>query len=155
LTLCIGAIAGIIFTMYALSESLKITLHDEEIETSVKNHKQTFAKRDLSAIYIDEKQLIFLGNDDQELFRETKPENKTEVIRDAFEKYGYPWKEQDPFTGQYFLWVEQHPELDTQTNALLTAREIALEKKQDKKIADLRKELANIGIVIYDEAGKQ
>src|SRR5699024_7127246 len=104
---------------------------------------------------MDRKQIIFLGNKGEELFREVKPDVKVGKIQGLFESFGYPWKEHDPFASEYKLWVENYPGFDAHANALLAAREKAIKEEDDKKITDIRQELSKMGIIIYDEDGKQ
>lgn len=155
ITLCAGIIAGIIFIIYIFSENLQIVVNDLKIKTRLNDHENEFPKADIGAIYMDKKQLVFLGNDGQEIFRGDKPEGKPALIQQSFLQFGYPWKEEDPFEKDYFLWVTDHPDFNSHTNAMLSARENAIEEKKDKKIIDLQKELTKLGVVIKDRDGKQ
>ncbi len=153
--LVIGMIVGLLFSMYVFSETVKMKVTDEAMELTAKEQKRRMTKAEISAIYLEHKQLVFLGEKGEELLREEKPEVSTEKIREAFLIYDYAWKDTDPYAGAYFLWVEQHPELGELANTLLASREKALREEEAKKAKTIRQELANLGIVVYDEGSRQ
>jgi len=74
----------------------------------------------------------------------------------AFRKHGYPWSDDgDPHRDQYRRWVPDMPDLPASANALLKARELALQKKDKTDAEDLRKELARLGYVVREEGTRQ
>lgn len=150
----IGVLAGIFFAVYAFSETLKIIITDEEVKLSVKENIKTIHKNDISAIYVEGKHLVFLDTDGVELFR-GQPESKKELISEAFRQHKYPWTDKDPFENQYQRWIANHPDFPPHVNALLSARERALKNEESEEAKVLRKDLANLGVVIRDEDKRQ
>ncbi|SER68246.1 hypothetical protein SAMN04487944_10842 [Gracilibacillus ureilyticus] len=154
LPVMIGVIVGIIFTYYVFTESLKITIRDEEVNLSVKNNRQNIKKRELSSVYMDGKYLVFLNKHGEELYR-GRPESKKELVIEAFSQYEYPWEDRDPYEDHYQRWVRDHPDYSRHVNALLAAREKALKDLETKEAEVLRKDLADLGIVIRDKGKRQ
>jgi uncharacterized membrane protein YgaE (UPF0421/DUF939 family) len=150
----IGVLAGIFFVFYAFSETLKITITDEEVKLNIKDKVNNLRKKDISAIYTEGKDLVFLNIAGNELFR-GQPESKKELISEAFRQYRYPWKKMDPFKNQYQRWVDDHPDFPPHVNALLSAREQALKKEETEEAKVLRKDLTDHGVVIRDEDKRQ
>ncbi|MCK0472746.1 AtpZ/AtpI family protein [Halalkalibacter sp. APA_J-10(15)] len=150
----LGVIAGIFFVFYAFSETLKITITDEEVKLNYKESVNTIHKTDTSAIYMEGKDLVFLGTEGNELFR-GQPESKKKLVSEAFKQHRYPWKDKDPFENQYQRWVADHPDFPAHVNALLSARERTLKNEEKVEAKNLRKDLADNGIVIRDEGKRQ
>ncbi len=78
-------------------------------------------------------------------------------LQAAFVTHGYTWLAGDPHADEYRLWVEDTPDLPPGADALLGARARALGKGGDGKddAAELRAELAKIGVVVREEKKRQ
>lgn len=150
----LGMVAGIFFVFYAFSESLKITITDEEVKLNVKEKVNNIHKKEISAIYMEGKDLVVLSAEGNELFR-GQAESKKVLVSEALRQHRYPWKDKDPFENQYQRWVADHPDFPPQTNALLSARERALKNEEIEEAKVLREDLADHGVVIRDEDKRQ
>ncbi|HJE19307.1 MAG TPA: hypothetical protein K8V35_03020, partial [Aliicoccus persicus] len=111
-------------------------------------------KKEISTIYMEGKDLVFLSTNGSELFR-GQPESKKELVSEAFKKHWYPWEDKDPYENQYQRWVEDHPDYPQHVNALLSARERALKNDESEEAKVLRKDLADYGVVIRDQDKRQ
>lgn len=69
--------------------------------------------------------------------------------------HGYPWTDADPFVNDFQRWVPNMEELPAGADALLKARQQALEKRNDHDIAELRDELAKLGVFVKDTKKRQ
>lgn len=152
--LIIGLIAGIFFTMYAFYESLKITIANQELKLNILGKNETLTKNQISAAFAEGKQLVLLGKEGMELFR-GEIEEKKDIMEEAFKQHGYPWKAEDPFKTDYQRWVVNHPDVPSHVNTLLSARERALKNDQKAEAEALRKDLAQLGVIIRDEEKRQ
>lgn len=150
----IGVIAGIILSIFILSESLKVIISDDAIKLQIGDEQKIINKSDISAVYVEKKTLIILGKYSNELYRESL-ESKIETTKNAFLYHRYPWKEEDPFIKQYKRWVLGHPDFSNQINALLYAREQALKNDEEDEAKQLRKDLVQLNIVIRDDKNAQ
>lgn len=150
----IGVIAGIILSIFILSESLKVIISDDAVKLQIGDEQKIINKSDISAVYVEKKTLIILGKYSNELCRESL-ESKIETTKNAFLYHRYPWKEEDPFIKQYKRWVLGHPDFSNQINALLYAREQALKNDEEDEAKQLRKDLVQLNIVIRDDKNAQ
>ena len=91
-----GLIVGLIFVYYIFSETLEITITDKEVKLNVKEKENVIQKSEISSIYMEGKELVFLGLEGNELFR-GHPDLKQERISEAFTQHWYPWKDKDPY----------------------------------------------------------
>ncbi|MFD1416738.1 YqeB family protein [Oceanobacillus jeddahense] len=150
----VGLIAGILFVFYAFSESLKMTITDQKVTMKRYDQEVTLQKRDISAIYMDRKEIVVLGQKGEELYR-SQTDVKQPKIEAAFLEHRFPWKDQDPYQADYQRWVPEHSDFPASVNSLLLAREKALKEDDEKEAAILRKDLAAEGAVIRDEDKRQ
>ncbi|NEW07635.1 DUF308 domain-containing protein [Paenibacillus sp. SYP-B3998] len=154
LTTSIGVLAGLYIIYIVFKESLTISISDKDVQLSINDIEETYAKEELTVCFLENKQLVLLGTWGQELFRE-KVESSSTRISDAFKRYGFPWSKEDPFKDQYRLWVSASPDLELGVNALLQARKIAIEKKEISDVKEIKRELSKLGIAVRDEANLQ
>lgn len=155
----LGLIAGLAVANRAIKESLVVTCTDQEVELDKNGHKQTIARADIDMVFLDGKQLVMIGMSGHELARENSDESTKRLTSDfaeVFRKHGYPWvSEGDPYKDDYRRWVLDTPDMSAAANAVMKAREIALQKKTTMDIQDLRKELVKMGYIIRDEGTRQ
>ncbi|MDR0270785.1 DUF308 domain-containing protein [Paenibacillus sp.] len=149
----LGVLVGGMISMAAIKESLRIRLSDQEVRLQIHNEERTFGREDVAAVFMDNKQLVLLGTDGRELYRE-KPE-KRKHLTEEFIRHGYDWREQDPFAHEYVRWVADCPELSPSVNALFLARDKAFGKDEKEDAEDLRRELSKLGVTVRDEGKRQ
>ncbi|WP_409340705.1 DUF308 domain-containing protein [Paenibacillus sp. MBLB4367] len=154
LTTCIGFFAGLALTYYVFRESLVVYLSDEDVRLHISGAEQSFGREEVSVAFLDGKQLVLIGQADQELYRE-KHESKNDKVAEAFRQHGYYWSQADPFKDAYRRWVPDMPDLTPGANALLKAREKALQKDEKEDVNDLKRELAKLGIAVREEGKRQ
>lgn len=154
-TAVLGLIAGLWLTGAVFRESLVVTVSDEEVHWKINGSVQIISRADISAVFIENKKLVLLGDLSQELARETYESTPAEVA-DAFVQHRYPWShEGDPYDAHYHRWVPDSPGLSPAINALLKAREKALLKKDVNDAKDLHREVSKLGIVVRDKGAIQ
>lgn len=106
-------------------------------------------------MFLDGKQLVLLGKSTEELARQGG-DLDTKGIRAAFVAHGYPWRDDgDPHKNDYRRWVAGLPDLPAGADALFQARQRALDKGDHEDMAQLRKQLGRMGIVVRDEKKRQ
>lgn len=151
----LGLIVGLVVASVAVKETLVVTITDEEVQLDKDGHKQTIGQKEIDTVFLDEKQLVILGKSGYELAREKIDESPKMVVY-GFKRHGYSWSsEGDPFKYEYRRWVPDTPDISTTANALMRAREIALQKKDVKDIKDLRNELIKLGYIVREEEARQ
>jgi hypothetical protein len=150
----IGIAGGVLLTVIIFDENLEVTVSDYAVQLKVRDKTTTIGKKDITAVYMEKKQLVFLGQKSEELFREAV-EAKVDAACEAFQQHHYPWAEKDPYESQYQRWVLGHPDFSEKANAFLYARETALKEDKKKDAKYLREDLARLGIVIKDERNGQ
>lgn len=153
-TAVVGLLAGTVLSHLAIKESLAVRLSGKEITLRIHEAERTFRREEVSAAFMDGKQLVLLGNEGEELYRE-KPEAKRETVAEAFMRHGYSWRDRDPFADHYVRWVADTPGLTPSMNALFLAREKAIENDDQEDAADLRRELSKLGITVRDDGKRQ
>lgn len=151
----LGLVAGFVLAAIAVKETLTLHMTDQEVRLAKDDHKQTVTRAEVSVIFMDGKQLVMLGTDRYERVRIHNDQSVRE-LEAAFRKHGYPWSaEGDPYKEKYRRWVPDTPDVPPGVNAVMKAREKALERKENADIEDLRQELAKLGYIVRDEETRQ
>lgn len=153
-TMILGLIAGIVLTLLSFHESLETSVYDDKITCKIREDEILFKKQDISLVFVDNKQLVFLGKDEKELFR-CKQELPKSTVGAAFRKHHYVWSDTDPFQHDFKIWVVDSPDLSPAANALLKARGIAIEKGDDKEAFQLAQELWKLRVSVKEKDKRQ
>ncbi|WP_079911517.1 hypothetical protein [Paenibacillus sp. 32352] len=150
-TTILGFIAGMWLSAEAIKDSLIITVSDEEVILNIADSTHRYSRSDIASMFIDGKELVLLGNAGQELARE-RYESTPAKIADAFVKHRYSWSfDGDPYEAEYRLWVDHTPDLSPALNALLRARNQALQKKDMESAKEMQCEASKLGIIVKDK----
>jgi hypothetical protein len=153
--LAIGVLAGLALGFVAVQDSLTVTLEDDQVTLTRGDSTNSFARAAVHSVFFDAKQLVLLGHATEELAREKSDLEET-GLQNAFREHGYTWlPDGDPHREDFRRWIEDHPDVPPAANALLKARERALEKDEKADVTDLRADLAKIGVVVRDEKKHQ
>jgi hypothetical protein len=151
----LGLLAGVIFGLYALHGELTVTVDDHRVRLQRGDADRRLDRTAVADVFLDGKDLVFLGHDSNELARE-RTDRSAARLADAFARHGYPWRaDGDPRAGDFRLWSETAHGLPAAARAMLSMRARALKNKKTEDAADLRTELINLGVVVRDEGGKQ
>ncbi|CAM5681066.1 hypothetical protein GCM10010222_19890 [Streptomyces tanashiensis] len=159
-SLLVGALAGGVLVLLAEHGYVTVTIEDDQVTTARGDASRSVPRHAVHAVFADGGRLVVLGSRGEELAVESKNEGadlpSITELEEAFRAHGYPWlPEGDPYRDTYRRWVEDTPDLPAGGNALFKARSEALRKNEEKDIADLRKELARLGVVVRDEGRRQ
>ncbi|MFC6881321.1 hypothetical protein ACFQHO_10765 [Actinomadura yumaensis] len=150
-----GFLAGLVLGAIAQHEQLAISLSNETVVLVREGRRQELSREAVATVLRDGKQLVVLGHDGGELARHEYDLN-TDRVADAFVRHGYAWADADPYKDDFRRWVPDLPGLPDGANALLKARQEALEKDgSGDDVRELRDELARLGVVVKDEKRRQ
>ncbi len=147
--LVVGLVGGLVLALIAHGERLDVTVSPDHVRLVGDEYDETFARDDVTAVFVDRNQLVLLGSDTGELVRRPS-ELDVAALRAAFTRHGYPWRDGDPHADEYRRWVPGVEGLPPGADALLTARE-----KNPDDAEELRAELARLGVIVRDEKRKQ
>ena len=110
----------------------------------------------LGAVFTDKDELVFTDSATNELLRFQTDGVLVDRLRDAFERFDYPWRgTEDPHDQAFATWVDGGGPLDARTHDLLRARQRAMADKRPGAAADARDELGQLGIVVRDRGEAQ
>jgi hypothetical protein len=151
----IGALGGLILAMIGHAESLTLTVDHAGVTFKRDEKSTTVQKSEITAAFLDGKNIVLLGRDGRELAREAS-ELDPKHTEQAFRTHGYAWlADGDPHKAEYRRWVEADPDLPPAADAFLRARAKAIQKDEKADVTELRQELARLGVVVRDEKKKQ
>ena len=151
----VGAAAGLALAGVAAWERLTVTVSGERVGLRSRGATREIDRAAVGAVFLDGKRLVLLGPASDELASEPAGDLPAGPLRDAFVGRGYPWRDGDPYAGEFRRWVDGDPELPAGINALLRARARALDVGDADDAKELRSELAGLGVVVRDEKKRQ
>ncbi|MEU3452943.1 hypothetical protein ABZ671_04980 [Micromonospora sp. NPDC006766] len=148
------ALVGLVVAWVGARERLTVTVGRTDVRLHRDGHGRDIARAAVSGVFLDGTALVLLDADGGELARE-KSDLDPEKLRAAFTGQGWPWLEQDPHRAAYRRWVDGLPGLPAGANALLRARQKALDDGRGREAGELHGELARLGVVVRDERKRQ
>jgi hypothetical protein len=151
----IGAVAGLVLSGMAVNDNLDVHVSDSDARLKRGGKPDLrLARAEVVGVFNDAKHLVLLGPGGAEIARE-KNDLPQDEIGQAFHAHGWPWLPGDPHAGQYRRFVDDDPDLPPAANTMLKARAIAVSKDDSHDLAELRAELAKLGVVVRDEKKRQ
>ncbi|MEU4676228.1 hypothetical protein [Micromonospora sp. NPDC023737] len=150
----LGALAGLLLAGAGTAERLTVTVDRERVALRRDGKQQETPRHQVRVVLVDGGDLVLLDGDGGELLRE-RSELDRDRLRAAFRTHGWPWAEEDPHRAAYRLWVPELPGLPAGADALLRARERAIERDRRDDARELRRELGRLGVVVRDEERRQ
>lgn len=150
-----GVVIGVLLALTAEGEVLRVAVGPDGVTLTRDGKSRDIVRGDVTAVFADGKELVLVGRSGEELARE-KSDLATPRLAAAFGSHGYPWRAGgDPHRAEFRRWVPDEPELPAGANAVLKARSVALEKGEQRDLAELREELAKLGVVVRDQDKRQ
>lgn len=151
----VGLVAGVLLARAVIRESLHVAISDDTVRVTKDGRSRTIAREDVSVVFLDQKRLVIVDADGVEIVRE-KPEARPAEVEEAFTGHGYPWSDSgDPYAAEFRGWEPDSPDMPTAANAVLKARQYAVDKRHAAIATELRDELAKLGIVVRDSGKRQ
>ncbi|TDC81813.1 hypothetical protein E1193_13555 [Micromonospora sp. KC606] len=148
------ALAGLVLAYIGTRERLIVTVGRTAVRLRHDGHEQEVSRGTVAGVFVDGAALVLLGVDGGELARE-----KSDLSRDrlaaAFGGHGWPWRDEDPHREAFRRWVDGLPGLPAGADALLRARQRALDADRGGEVRELRAELSRLGVVVRDEGKRQ
>lgn len=152
--LALGAVAGLVFGLVVLGDSLVIEVTEEAVVLRRGDTVTRVERTELGSVHLDAKELVFLDETGLEVAR-VASDLPVDRVRSSLVEARHPWRDSDPFADDFRRWVEDTPDLTGAANAVLAARARALGKGEAKDAADLRRELIKLGLVLRDRDDRQ
>lgn len=149
-TIVLGVAAGLTLAVMAAQEQLTVTVSGHRVTLTRADATTELAGSQVRGAFLDGKQLVLLGQAGEELARETT-DLAAEELEHAFTGHSYRWYPGDPYRDDFRRWVPETPDLPVGADALLKAREQALARDDHDDAAELRNELAKLGVVVREE----
>ncbi|MEU5157116.1 hypothetical protein [Glycomyces sp. NPDC021274] len=153
--LAVGLLLGIVLALFAVHEMLKISVGRDRIALKRGDYDRELDRADVSGVFVQDKRVVVLGHRRQELAN-VEFDLDRDKLASALRKHGYAWLPGgDPYAAEFKRWVPGAEGLPKGANAVLKARQQALEKSNGGDLAELLDELDTLGVVVHDKDKKQ
>ncbi|MEU4550708.1 YqeB family protein [Micromonospora violae] len=153
-TIAVGVVVGLVIAGTGTAERLIVTVDAAQVRLRRSDENRTVARVDTRVVLLADKHLVLLDADGAELVREPTDLPAAHLAA-AFRAHGWGWADDDPHRSAYRLWVPDLPGLPAGADALLRARDRAIQRDRRDDARELRRELGLIGVVLRDEDKRQ
>lgn len=150
----LGAAGGLVLAFLGQVEMLVVVLEDDVVEASAHGRTRTIGRHEIDRVCMSGKELVVLSPDGGEPLR-ARTGAPAERLAEAFRAHGHTWVDADPHADRFTRWVDGGEGLPPGANAVLKARQKARDKDDEGDAAELREELAKLGVVVRDEKKRQ
>ncbi|WP_204037214.1 YqeB family protein [Micromonospora qiuiae] len=152
--MAVGVLAGLVIGAIGTAERVRVAVDGTRARLRRGSTEREIGRSETRVVFVDGKDLVLLGADENELARQTS-DLPADRLAKAFREHGWPWAEADPHREAYRRWVPGLPGLPAGADALLRARQEALEADRGDEARELRTELGRYGVVVRDEGKRQ
>jgi hypothetical protein len=147
----VGVAVGQWLAISAERDSLSVTVGPDSVVTTHRDSRRYISRSQVGAVFTDPKDLVVLGPDGREVFRGAATDLPVNTLAEVFAKHGYPWLgRRDPHEAEYRTWIDGHPDLPQESNALLRTRRRALESGKRAEAEEIHEQLQERGILVRD-----
>lgn len=137
-------------------ENGTISVADEGATVRRAGNRSYVARDRIGGVFTDGRDLVIVDGRTNELLRVKTDTVLVTRLREAFERFGYPWQgTRDPNEQAFVTWVDGNDLLDPNAHDLLRARQRALADKRFGAADDARDELRVLGIAVRDRNDAQ
>ncbi|MGW8529323.1 MULTISPECIES: YqeB family protein [Nocardiopsidaceae] len=150
----VGLGAGALLALLSYGDMVVVEVGDGGVRITRGGKGPEIGRDRVGTVFLDGKDLVVLGPDTAEAARE-RTDHGAGRLRAAFEAHGYRWRDGDPHADEFQRWVDGMPGLEQHAQAVLRARRTALESGDADDCAELRGELARLGVVVREEGKRQ
>jgi hypothetical protein len=151
----VGLIAGLVLAFFVIHEMLTITVGRDRIDLKRGDYERGADRADVRGVFVQDKRVVVLGHRRQELAN-VEFDLDRDKLAAALRRHGYAWlPDGDPYAAEYRRWVPGADGLPQGANAVLKARQHALEKSNGDDLRELLDELDGLGVVVHDKDKKQ
>jgi hypothetical protein len=150
----VAAAVGLVVAYAGTRERLTVVVGRTEARLHRAGRDRAVTRAPVAGVFLDGKALVLVDADGGELAREQSDLSAAQ-LRAAFAGQGWPWLDQDPYRTAYRRWVAGLPGLPAGADALLRARQRAVDRNRGDEARELRGELAGLGVVVRDEGKRQ
>jgi hypothetical protein len=148
------AVLGALASVEIVRRSTRVTVGAGEVRLETGDRVVALTRPQIDFVFMDGSFLVILDRESRQLFH-GEPQADSGPLERTFTQYGYPWSDEDPFTGLYQPWVPETGLLPVAVEAVLSARAVALRKKAAREAAELRDSLEKLGYAVRDDGGRQ
>lgn len=149
----LGAAAGLLLAGHVREDTAVVTVDADRLGVVRRGATTEVARAEATDVFVDRAALVVLGERDGHgpgELAHVVTELETPRLAAAFRAQGWPWRDEDPHAGVFRRWVTGDPALPPSADAVLRARSAMLDAGKDDDVADLRRELGRLGVVVRD-----
>ncbi|QBJ96349.1 hypothetical protein ERC79_10510 [Rhodococcus sp. ABRD24] len=150
----VGLLAGCLLAVMAYDHIVSVTVDDQNVTIRRSDEVTILSAAEVNCVFVDEGHLVLLGSVSEELARE-RTGLSLDALEVAFTSHGYSWRGRDPHADSFTRWIDGASGLSQDANAILRARQDAMDSGDSEDQRELRSELARHRIVVRDSGKRQ
>lgn len=152
--IAVATAAGLALAVVAILEAGRLVISETQLCYDRERRARVAARSDVAVVYPDRGKLVVLDRASRVLIAGPL-DAAPDVLAAALRAHGYPWADADPYADLYRPWRPDAPELPDTVNALLAARQIAVERRSRRDIDDLGDAVQKLGYVVRTDGRSQ
>ncbi|GAA1206249.1 YqeB family protein [Prauserella alba] len=118
----LGVVAGVVLTLFTFREALSLRVFDDHVESQVEGREAWTERAGTTAVFRDRATLVFLRRDAAPARLPGAQDLRERDLRAAFDRHSWPWRDGDPYAGEYERWVDGSPGFTADEHTLLRRR---------------------------------
>lgn len=150
-----GLVLGLVFALIAQNDAARVTVGADEVVLNQGGDESTVPREAVATVFEEYGRLVLQDVSGCRPGGVLLEDVSVEKVREAFVRHGYDWVEKDPYDKEFARWVPGAPGLHSQADAVLGARQEALEKNNGVRSEDFRQELAKLDVVVREDGDRQ
>lgn len=151
----LGVLLGLGVALAAQHDVARVAVAADAITLTDGGREQRVERAEVAAVFAEKGHVIVQDARGRRRASARLEDLSEQQVRDAFTTHGYAWVDADPHAEEFSRWVPDAPSLPPGANAVLVARQKALESNNGHDAEEFRLELEKLGVVVRDEGDRQ
>lgn len=151
----VGLALGLVIAVLTQRDVARLEVGADQVTLSQEGREQCVTAGEIAAVFAEDGLLVVQDAVGHRRAWVRLEDLSVREVEEAFVEHGHPWVDADPFADDFSRWVPDAPALPTGANAVLVARQKALESNHGRDAEDFRLELEKLGVVVRDEGDRQ
>lgn len=151
----VGLLLGLGLALITQKEVARVKVSGSEVVLVQGGGEQVVPRESVATAFEEHGRLVLQDDTGRRSGGVLLEDLSVDEVRLALTQHGYVWVDKDPFDGAFARWIPGAPALSADADAILAARQKALEKNNGTESEDFRHELARIDLVVRDVGDRQ
>ncbi|UFU03594.1 hypothetical protein LQF12_03005 [Ruania suaedae] len=146
----LGVVGGVLLAMTIVHEALSLTVATDHLEYRQEGREGWIERAEVASIHPDGRDVVVLDERGRVRARLNAEALESASLARTLREFDYPWRQEDPFEGDYQRWMDGRPGFSAAEHALIGRWQEARRKPRERTEAEAALREADLAVRYRD-----